>query len=282
MGARRSTHGFTIMEMLIATGIMMTVTGAVFTLMNPTQGTYRRSRKCRTCSSGCASGADMLRRTSSWPAPAPTWATRRVRSITTFRPIMPYRVGDLNPDPAANVFYRSDTISLIYVPPTAAQTGVVKELGNGNSQEIDVEPELNCGIDKHTQLCGFQGPANARADLRRRWQLGHDHAHQCPGRSAAPAAQPASCPSAYDSGQAVITEVSAHTYYLKTDTNTNTYQLMHYDGTTQSTRPKNFSRPSSDELDSSASAAGLRQLRVPHTCSSPTTPNPQRFPAHSS
>ena len=41
MGASRSTHGFTIMEMLIATGIMMTVTGAVFTLMNPTQGTYK-------------------------------------------------------------------------------------------------------------------------------------------------------------------------------------------------------------------------------------------------
>ena len=40
--------------------------------------------------------------------------------------------------------------------------------------------------------------------------------------------------SAYDSGQAVITEVAAHTYYLKTDTNTNTYQLMHYDGTNDS------------------------------------------------
>ena len=37
---RASKAGFTIIEMMIATMIMMTVTGAVFALMNPTQGTY--------------------------------------------------------------------------------------------------------------------------------------------------------------------------------------------------------------------------------------------------
>jgi len=33
----------------------------------------------------------------------------------------------------------------------------------------------------------------------------------------------------YDDGSQ-ITQVATHTYYLKTDVNTNTYQLMHYDG----------------------------------------------------
>ena len=42
---------------------------------------------------------------------------------------------------------------------------------------------------------------------------------------------------AYDSGQAQITEVAAHTYYLKTDLATNTYQLMHYDGTANPDTP---------------------------------------------
>jgi hypothetical protein len=71
-----------------------------------------------------------------------------------FAPIMPYRDGDLNPDPP-NLFYRTDTLSLMYVPPSAAQTGVVKNLGNGNSQELVVQPQMNCGVDKHDQLCGF-------------------------------------------------------------------------------------------------------------------------------
>jgi hypothetical protein len=36
--------------------------------------------------------------------------------------------------------------------------------------------------------------------------------------------------SAYDSGSAQITEVAVHTYYLKNDATSGTYQLMHYDG----------------------------------------------------
>jgi hypothetical protein len=145
-----------------------------------------------------------------------------------FAPIMPYRVGDTNPDPAAGVFYRSDTISLMYVPPTAAQTAVNKALGNGNSQEIDVDAELNCGTDKHTALCGFKDDMRVLImDIDGSWDtttitnvqdeaLHLQHSGKLNG--------------AYDSGQAVITEIAAHTYYLKTDATTNTYQLMHYDG----------------------------------------------------
>src|SRR5437879_3628547 len=72
-----------------------------------------------------------------------------------FAALMPYRVGDVQDDPAAGVFYRPDTISLMYVPPTNAQTRVIQALGNGNSQEIDVTAQQNCGPDIHTRLCGF-------------------------------------------------------------------------------------------------------------------------------
>jgi hypothetical protein len=39
----------------------------------------------------------------------------------------------------------------------------------------------------------------------------------------------------YDSGAAMITQVAAHTYYLKSDIATNTFQLMHYDGASTDT-----------------------------------------------
>jgi hypothetical protein len=234
MGARRTTQGFTLMEMLIATGIMMTVTGAVFTLMNPTQGTYKAQPEVSDMQQRMRVGADMLTKDLIMAGAGTYMGTSAGALYNYFSPIMPYRAGDLNPDPAANVFYRSDTITLIYVPPTAAQAGVVKDLGNGNSQELVVQPQLNCGIDKHTQLCGFHSDPPMRAliyDVDGSWDTTtltnvQDEALHLQHTD--------KLSSAYDSGQAVITEVATHTYYLKTDINTNTYQLMHYDGTNDS------------------------------------------------
>ena len=228
MGALRTTRGFTIMEMLVATAIMMTVTGAVFTLMNPTQGTYKAQPEVSDMQQRMRVSADDLTKDIIMAGAGTYMGASAGALYNYFAPIMPYRVGDTNPDPAAGVFYRSDTISLMYVPPTAAQTAVNKALGNGNSQEIDVDAELNCGTDKHTALCGFKDDMRVLImDIDGSWDtttitnvqdeaLHLQHSGKLNG--------------AYDSGQAVITEIAAHTYYLKTDATTNTYQLMHYDG----------------------------------------------------
>ena len=47
----RSESGYSLVELLISTAIMLVVTGAIFGLVNPSQGTG----KSPTCSSGCAS-----------------------------------------------------------------------------------------------------------------------------------------------------------------------------------------------------------------------------------
>ena len=53
--SRRAEAGFSIIEMLIATAIMMAVTAATFGLMNPAHGMFAAAgRKSRTCSSGYA------------------------------------------------------------------------------------------------------------------------------------------------------------------------------------------------------------------------------------
>jgi hypothetical protein len=116
----------------------------------------------------------------------------------------------------------------MYVPPTPAQTGVVQDLGQGNSQELVVNAQYNCGVDKHDQLCGFQNGMRVLIfDVDGSWDtttitnVQDEALHlQHSGKLS----------SAYDSGSAVLTEIATHTYYLKTDINTNTYQLMHYDG----------------------------------------------------
>lgn len=222
--------GFTIIEMMIATMMMMAVTAAVFTMMNPTQGIYQSQPEVSDMQQRMRVGVDVLSK-DILMAGAGVYMGASSGSLSNyFAPLMPYRAGDVGDDAAAGIFYRADTISLMYVPPTAAQTGVNKAMGNGNSQELDVDAQKNCGPDKHTALCGFEeGMRVLIMDVDGSWDyttitnvqneaLHLQHSDKLNGT--------------YSSGQAVITQVAAHTYYLKTDVANKTYQLMHYDGAT--------------------------------------------------
>ena len=227
MRGGRRVAGFTIIEMLIATMVMMAVTGAIFTLLNPAQGINQTQPEVSDLQQRMRVGVDTLTKDLIMAGAGTYMGSSAGALYNYFAPIMPYRSGDVNPDPP-NLFYRSDTLSLMYVPQTPAQTGVVQDLGNGNSQELVVKPQLNCGLDKHDQLCGFEdGMRVLIYDVDGSWDsttittvqdeaLHLQHSGKLSG--------------AYDSGTAQLTEVAAHTYYLKTDINTNTYQLMHYDG----------------------------------------------------
>jgi hypothetical protein len=227
MKGGRRVAGFTIIEMLIATMVMMAVTGAIFTLLNPAQGINQTQPEVSDLQQRMRVGVDTLTKDLIMAGAGSYMGSGAGALYNFFAPIMPYRTGDVNPDPP-NVFYRSDTLSLMYVPPTPAQTGVVKNLGGDNSQELVVQPQYNCGLDKHDQLCGFEdGMRVLIYDVDGSWDsttittvqdeaLHLQHSNKLSG--------------AYDSGSAVLTEVAAHTYYLKSDINTNTYQLMHYDG----------------------------------------------------
>ena len=226
-GRRRRIAGFSIIEMLVATIVMMAVTGAVFTLLNPAQGINQTQPEVSDLQQRMRVGVDTLTKDIIMAGAGSYMGSGAGALYNFFAPVMPYRSGDVNPDPP-NLFYRTDTISLMYVPPTPAQTGVVQDLGQGNSQELVVNSQPNCGLDKHDQLCGFQNGMRVLIfDVDGSWDtttitnVQDEALHlQHTGKLS----------SAYDSGSAQLTEVATHTYYLKSDINTNTFQLMHYDG----------------------------------------------------
>src|SRR5262245_18181913 len=225
--SRGRIAGFTIIEMLVATMVMVAVTGAVFTLLNPAQGLYQAQPEVSDLQQRMRVGVDTLTKDIIMAGAGAYMGSGAGALYNYFAPIMPYRSGDTNPDPP-NLFYRSDTISLMYVPPTPAQTGVIQDNGNGNSQELVVNAQPNCGLDKHDQLCGFQDGMRALVfDIDGSWDtttitnVQDEALHlQHSGKLS----------SAYDSGSAQLTEVAAHTYYLTSDLAPNTFQLMHYDG----------------------------------------------------
>lgn len=223
---RSAGGGFTITEMMVATLIMMAVIGAVFSVMNPAQGTFHAQPEVSDMQQRIRVGVGVLTQELLMAGAGTYMGSSTGALYRYFAPVMPYRIGEVNNDPTAGVFYRADTLSLMYVPPTTAQTGVNKAAGDGLG--LDVDAGSNCGNDKHDQLCGFkEGQRVLIYDPSGSWDRVtltsiQDHALHFQYRGG--------LSSAYDSGDAVITEVAAHTFYLKTNPATNTYQLMHYDG----------------------------------------------------
>lgn len=224
----RSQAGFTITEMMIASTIMIAVTGAVFTLMNPAQGTFQAQPEVSDMQQRLRVGVDTLKK-DLLMAGAGTYTGASAGALYNyFAPIMPYRTGDVSPDAPESFF--SDRLSLMYVPPTPSQTTIdasPQEYMPKTSKELKVTAQPNCPPNKADQLCGMEaGMRLVLFDPNGSWDAititnVQDQAlHlQYAGELSVP----------YVNGS-YVTQVATHTYWLKTDVATNTFQLMHYDG----------------------------------------------------
>src|SRR5688572_30821947 len=149
--------------MLIASAIMITVTAGVFTVLNPAQGTFQAQPEAADMQQRLRVAIDTLKK-DLLMAGAGSYSGGSAGALYNyFAPVMPYRKGALDDDPENGIYFRPDAdgfgstyISVVYVPPTPAQTTVVEATGGGNSSEVVVDPQNNCGQDKHDALCGFE------------------------------------------------------------------------------------------------------------------------------
>jgi hypothetical protein len=224
MRLRRNERGFTLTEMMISTGIMIAVTGAVFHMMNPAQGTFQAQPEVADMQQRMRVAVDSLQKDLVMAGAGTYTGSSAGALYNYFAPIMPYRKGDVSPDPPGT--FRSDAITVLYVPPTPAQTTIRDDMPRPSAQ-LKVNGQANCPPNKHDALCGFEkGMRVLIFDPSGAWDaititsvqdealhLGHD------GNLSVP----------YQAG-ANITQVATHTYYLKADNVAKTYQLMHYDG----------------------------------------------------
>ena len=225
---RRSREGgFTLTEMMVSTAIMVGITGAVFHVMNPSQGTFHAQPEVADMQQRMRVGVDSLTK-ELLMAGAGTYTGASAGALYNyFAPVMPYRMGTLNSDIDAGVYYRPDAISIMYVPITPAQTTIRDEMP-AQSSELKVNPQANCPPNKHNQLCGFkEGMRLIIFDTNGNWDpmtvtnVQDEALHlQHQGQDLSVKYAPGS----------YITQAATHTYYLKSDNLNKTYQLMHYDG----------------------------------------------------
>ena len=222
----RREQGFSLIEVMVAMTVMLAVTASVFTLMNPAQGSFSTQPEVSDMQQRLRVAADSLYKDLVMAGNGAYQGSMSGSLMYMFAPVMPFRQGSRNDDPPGT--FRSDTITLVYVPPTFAQTSLSTKSPSLNSVEIGVLPENGCPTGK--DLCGFTtGMTVLMYDDSGNFDLFtitnvQDNAlhlqHNMDKLSY----------TGYAELKTKLVQANFFEYYLKTDNVNGVYQLMFYDG----------------------------------------------------
>jgi prepilin-type N-terminal cleavage/methylation domain-containing protein len=225
----RREDGFSLLEMLVATAVMLTVTAGVFAVMNPSQGTFATEPEVADMQQRLRVATDSVYKDLLMAGAGAYSGTQAGSLGYFFASVLPYRRGIVGDDPPGT--FKSDTITIMYVPPTLSQTKITTPMPDV-SAEIKVAAEGACPLNGSTgvrdPLCGFEEGMDVLIyddtgtfDVFTITNVQSDALHL--QHNDDPLSK------AYGAG-AKIVQYASHTYYLKSDDATQTYQLMHYDG----------------------------------------------------
>jgi hypothetical protein len=221
----RTQAGYSLVELLVSTAIMITVTGAIFSLMNPAQGSSRSQPEVADMQQRMRVGNETLFKELIMAGAGPYQGPVTGSLVNFFASILPRRIGRTNPDPAT--VFREDTITLSYIPNSYSQTIISAAMPNV-SAELKVTNQANCPADA-SQLCGFHEgmdviifDTTGNFDLFTITEVQADAAHlQHRGQDMS---------IAYNVG-ASVTQIVSNTFYLNRDT----HKLMRYNLNDQDT-----------------------------------------------
>jgi prepilin-type N-terminal cleavage/methylation domain-containing protein len=220
------SRGYTLVELLVSMGIMVVVTGAIFQLINPSQATAQIQPEVQDMQQRMRVATDTIFKDVVMAGAGPYQGPVTGSLNNFFAPIIPRRIGFLNPDPYQSA--RTDAVSLTYVPNSYSQTTISQSMPI-SSMELKVNDQPNCPHGE--ELCGFKdgdevlifdnsghfdtftitNVQNSAGHLQHR---GQDLSY------------------AYDTGASVL-QAESHTYYLDATTK----KLMHYNGGTDAPQP---------------------------------------------
>lgn len=220
--------GFSLVELVVSAALTTTVVACLFALVHPAQSAFSSEPEMSDMKQRLRVAVDALRRDLGTAGSGPETAGRTGSLIHYFPPLVPFREGASSNDAAGTV--KTDTVTAIGVPATAAQTTLAGDLLPG-VLTVQAAPEPGCPAG--TNLCGFSPGLTvaiyddtglfglftvaAVADAAAQITLAPRQAH--------------SSSATYRSGSNLV-QVRVHTFTLKSDPATQTSQLMYADGST--------------------------------------------------
>ncbi len=129
---------------------MVTITGAIFSLMNPAQGSAKAQPEVADMQQRSRVGSETLFKELVMAGAGPYQGPVRGALVNFFAPILPRRTGRTAPDQPTT--FRTDAITLAYLPNSYSQTTISASMPP-NSAELKVNDQLNCPHGE--ALCGF-------------------------------------------------------------------------------------------------------------------------------
>ena len=143
--------GFSLLELLIATMLLLVVTGGALRLINPAGNAFAAQPEAADQQQRLRVGVDALRR-ELLMAGAGTYTGSPVGPLAyVFAPILPHSVGTLVPGSPDRP--DSAVITLMYVPSTPAQTTTSTDL---TSEGVDLRVNWQPGCPAGDALCGLR------------------------------------------------------------------------------------------------------------------------------
>jgi prepilin-type N-terminal cleavage/methylation domain-containing protein len=223
-----SAKGFTLVELLVAMVIVVAVMAAVLAVIDPVQVMYRSQPEMADMHQRLRVVADTLTRALGEAGRGVDGGAIGGPLVRVLPPVMPYRVGDVQNDTAAGVFYRPDSVSVLGAVRGAGPTTVARVLTPG-VQDLEVEVLPNCADVAADFLCGVTpGLRVLLYDVDGRRDV--VTVTSVLGRVLQVHKQGGLLMSRYDSGHAQLVPIELQTFSLKTNAAAATYQLMHDDG----------------------------------------------------
>ena len=152
--------GFTLVELLVASVIALSIAAAVMALAGQTQRIFQAQPEESDVQQRIRVAVDVLQH-DLLMAGAGTYAGPARGSLGAIvAAVMPYRAfGDVT-DSAAGTFYRANGISIMFVPSTPSQTTLSASLPAG-AVDVQLAAATNCPAATATQICGLGVGARA-------------------------------------------------------------------------------------------------------------------------
>ena len=217
--------GFTLVELLVAMAITLMVTAATLSLIGPAHDLFQVQPETADLRQRIRVGIDALQR-DLLMAGAGMYSAGAVGPLhQTLAPVMPYRAFGSGSDAARGTYFRTDAISLLFVPPTPSQTRLSMPMAAG-ALGISIENPATCPVATTTQMCGLAaGDQVIVFDRTGGWDVFSVDRIDGVGiilKGQSPARE-------YAAGSNVA-EAMAVTYALKADSASGAFQLVRADG----------------------------------------------------
>ena len=143
-------RGFTLVELLVSTAVTLCATAALLAVVNPARGVFTAETEASDMQQRLRVTNDVLFNDLIMAGAGADFGAGRGPLTDSFAAILPYHQARGNGDPPGS--FRSDAITVIYVPSTKAQTTIAGPQA-AHSGALQVNIAAGCGLND--AVCGF-------------------------------------------------------------------------------------------------------------------------------